>query len=125
MKLALATTVYNINCLPTWLQHHGRLVDRIFLFQDGSCDLPNHPKLKIIPGSQESSFPGPSGVMQRQVQNLRRALVLCKEEGIDWLFNIDDDELIYAEDSLHEFFQSVPTVTSGLGFRLPSTWQER
>lgn len=108
-KVCIAiTTCDSLNLLPSWIEYHVNLVDQIFLFVDqDNINLPNHPKLRVITGSQKSTHAGPSGVMERQVENINQAIILAKQAKMDWLIQIDDDELIYTTESLNLVLDSI------------------
>jgi hypothetical protein len=59
-----------------------------------------------------------SEVMARQILNACHAMKRAREDGIDWLFHLDDDELFYAAGaSLDELF--VEAVVEGLSVEDP------
>jgi hypothetical protein len=84
----------------TWIAHHLRHVDRLYIFLDkpGTGDeqwIPDDARVVALAGAQESSLTGQSGVMQRQAANVGRAIERCRRDGIEWLLHIDADELLW------------------------------
>jgi len=51
-------------------------------------------------------------LMQRQERQVRRSVAECRQRGIDWLFHVDDDELLYFDEP---FSKIVDGLTPGVG----------
>jgi hypothetical protein len=125
MKVALVTTAKDADpYLNSFIKYHFSLgIDHIFLFLDDPNDkfimsLKHTSRLSLIKNDdvlqsewqQIKSYKHfkkfvDSEVMARQILNVNIAIRLSKEMNIDWLLNIDADELFYLEgESLHEHF---------------------
>lgn len=106
----------------TWIEHHRQLVDRLYIYLDSPSEaavtaIPTGPAICTFAGTACSHFSGPSGVMQRQCQNVLDALMQCANDGIDWLIHIDSDEMIFSPTSnLKSYFSRVDPAVSCIRF---------
>jgi len=51
-------------------------------------------------------------LMQRQERQVKHSVAQCKQRGIDWLFHVDDDELLYFDEP---FSKIVDSLAPGVG----------
>ena len=51
-------------------------------------------------------------LMQRQERQVKRSVTECRKKGIEWLFHVDDDELLYFDEP---FSRIVDTLAPGVG----------
>lgn len=47
-------------------------------------------------------------LMQRQERQVKRSVAECKQRGIDWIFHVDDDELLYFDEPFSKIVDSLP-----------------
>ena len=47
-------------------------------------------------------------LMQRQERQVRRSVQSCRQAGIEWLFHVDDDELLYFDTPFSKIVDSLP-----------------
>ncbi|NDP57807.1 MAG: hypothetical protein GZ090_00400 [Oxalobacteraceae bacterium] len=123
LKIAIVCTVRNpAASFTTWINYHSKLVDKIYIYVDSPTSatlsgLPASPAVAVSPGAWLSTFSGPSGVMQRQCENVRHVLKQCSTDGIDWLIHIDSDELMVSPvRSLKDYFAHVDPNVSSIQF---------
>ena len=48
-------------------------------------------------------------LMQRQERQVRRSMAACRGNGFDWLFHVDDDELLYFEEPFSRIVKGLAT----------------
>jgi len=101
-KIAIATQVRRPIDFPLWLKYHRNL--GICMFYIRCEDSPGTVEyLRTIPnddifieeGESDRSGNNYMTVMDRQNTFVNKSINLAKEKGIDWMINIDCDELLY------------------------------
>ncbi len=101
-SIAIVSTIKDPGpAIKTWISHHLRQVDRIFLYLDepGNDDealVSGTPGVTVFPGDQSSSLRGMNRLIEAQEANVAHALEQCRREGIDWLLHIDGNELLWS-----------------------------
>ena len=122
-RIAIVTTIRSPgDSFKTWIDYHRGMVDKIYIYLDepGNGDealIQIDPVVNRFAGSKNSTMSGSHGVMQRQMANVKDALTRCAADRIDWLFHIDDDELIYYPgNDLRTYFGKVASGVSSISF---------
>ena len=102
-KIGIVTTTKNPLNLQEWISYHKNAgVDKIIIFfDDMKNDISNIKITKMFEGVH--AYKNREGVKgthyNRQVVNCQRGVDILIEMGCDWVFHIDDDEIIYSKSS--------------------------
>ena len=112
-----------------WLRYHRSLgIEHVYVHVEGSPDL--LPLLQsdefttfvtVVTTDQHNESDGPChresnyfGLMERQERHVLRSTQLAKQRGLDWLFHIDDDELLHFAVPMQTLVASAPPGTTCL-----------
>ena len=100
-KVGVVSTTKNPVNLQEWINHHKKIgVDKIILFFD---DMKNDASnIKIAHRNEnvhvfKSNKDVKGTHYNRQIVNCQRGINVLSEMGCNWVFHIDDDELIYSK----------------------------
>lgn len=110
MRTAIHTVIKNEQdeYLRVWLDHHAKMVDHIFIFEDVGSHSHKHvtddyDNVTLQPVSVLTS-------MQEQRCYIKEGVMYIKAKNeYDWLFTLDIDEFI----TLQEPYEAIPDVLSG------------
>lgn len=104
MNVAIVTMTRCPKDLPEWIEYHlGLGISRIYLRLEGerlmdmSARLRQYPDVSIL----ETQVYPEGDQMVRQIFLVETAIEKAREESMDFLLHIDDDELLYIHPDLH------------------------
>ena len=98
MKIAIISVMYKPKNVETWLEIHRNLgISRFYIRLEDTPDLvqflESQPDVNLQVGTSDASDQYNS-IMDRQLKRANEALELCKKEQIDFLIQIDCDEIL-------------------------------
>lgn len=105
IKTGIISTIGKPYYLETWLNYHFNkiLIDKIIIFYDKK----NFPESKELFNNIKSKYPNliildsnnNSNLIQKQKLNVNQGINEAKKHNIDFIFHIDDDELLYIKNN--------------------------
>ena len=125
LKVGVALMTREPHCFDWWLRYHRSLgIDHIFVHVEDSPELlvllgtpefsafvtvtnlsdkddsrdeerRQQQQQPLPPGAQVQRESNYYSLIERQERHIRRSTQLAKQKGIDWLFHVDDDELLH------------------------------
>lgn len=102
-RIAIATCIRKPVDFSLWLKHHRKLgVSRFYVRVEDTPELEDYlatqPDVVLEMGSSDKSGNNYKTIQTRQVKFVNQSLADALRKGdIDWIFNIDCDELLYSE----------------------------
>ncbi len=110
LKVGITLMTRKPHCFDWWLRYHRSLgIHHVFVHVEDTPEL-----LPLLNSDEFAGFvtvtTGSDGsldthkvdsadnyytLMARQERQVRRSMALCRERGYDWLFHVDDDELLH------------------------------
>jgi hypothetical protein len=124
-RVAIATMVTKQPDFQHWLDHHMPLVDRIYLRVENAPEIvemvrPLSAKIyfEVVNDGEMAKQNNYFTMMDRQHEFITRMLQQAKDEGIDYLFHIDADELISSQNGdLRSHLDAAPAGTACIHFK--------
>ena len=128
IRVGIALMTREPHCFDWWLRYHRSLgIEHVYVHVEGSPALLSLLQsdefatfvtvVAANQGNQEGGRLRESnyfGLMERQERHVVRSTQLAKERGLDWLFHIDDDELLHFAVPMRTLVASAPLGTTCL-----------
>lgn len=108
-----------------WLHYHMALgVSHFFIHVEDTPELlhllqrePYRSRVTVSEKGDNSSFKDNYWTLQdRQRFHVNQSLARCREMGIEWLFHVDDDELIWLDKPFREIVAAAPRGVTNITF---------
>ena len=129
IRVGIALMTRDPHRFDWWLRYHRSLgIEHVYVHVEGSPDL--LPLLHsdefttfvtVVATDQDNKSDSPRhresnyfGLMERQERHVLRSTQLAKQRGLDWLFHIDDDELLHFAVPMKTLIGSAPPGTTCL-----------
>jgi len=124
-RIAIATMVTTQPDFERWLQHHLPIADRIYLRIENAPEIVELARrcgdkvyYEVVNDGETAKPNNYFTMMDRQKEFVTRILERAKQEGIDYLFHIDADELISSKNGdLRTHLESAPPGTACIHFK--------
>jgi len=99
-----------------WLDHHfDKGIDKIYIRVEETPELKklldNHPRSLDIKAEFYDTVDKTDNwytKMDRQTDIVNKAIKWARQDGLDWLWHFDDDEILYSERPIHDILAEVP-----------------
>ncbi len=114
IKIAIISVMYKPKNVETWLEIHRKLgISHFYIRLEDTPDLVDYlqsqPDVTLEVGTSSAANQYNS-IMDRQLKMANDALELCKQDGMDWLIQIDCDEILEGNlDEIRNLPESVDT----------------
>lgn len=101
-RIAIAVQMRKPIDLPLWLKHHREIgIVKFYIRIEDSPGWEDYlqvqPDVEYELGHSDSKGNNYETVVDRQVDWVNRCMKKAREENIDWIFNIDADELLHGD----------------------------
>jgi prolyl 4-hydroxylase len=118
---AIFSTMGKPNFLETWLNYHFKLkIDKIYILYDKTNFPESNDFFKEIESKYENLFvylsEDSEKLINKQKLNFKKVKKILQKDNIDFVFHIDDDELIYLEDNLNNILNHYENEKMALHF---------